>query len=213
MSNIIVSTKVSKLTLLELSQKAHRIHSGLISTPQMAGVSPTPADFLLAINALDASIAQIQDLERQLSAAREVAALKSANVKEYLTQVGAYVQGVARNHNDSSLVMSAGFELRHAKSSTTLPVPDDVRLSEIAKTSGKLLLRFDGSKTAKSYGIFWCYGESPENPPAQALKIVSSTRNVVLDLESGERVWVRVKAYGSSNTESDWSDVAVRIVP
>ncbi|MBL7786247.1 MAG: hypothetical protein JNM36_10110 [Chitinophagales bacterium] len=43
---------------------------------------------------------------------------------------------------------------------------------------------------------------------------LTSTRvkNEILNLVSGKRVWVRVAAFGAAG-QSDWSDVASRIVP
>ena len=66
-------------------------------------------------------------------------------------------------------------------------------------------------KVAKSY-IFQINYDISNDKGWQQILISTRSKNTLLGLESGKRVWVRVAAVGTAG-QSDWSDVASRIVP
>jgi hypothetical protein len=138
-------------------------------------------------------------------------------LKTDMKAVAAYVEQVNKTQ-DVSIVPKLALKTRD-KSSTTNAlssiVPQSVSLREVPYTRETLELKFKSVKDAKGYGIIWAYGNnSPDSWSKQAMKVVTSARNVVLTgLESGKTIWVRVKSYNANNVESDWSDVVSRVVP
>ena len=217
MTKVSISMGISKATEAELVERSATMVNGL--TAQSADL-PTPPVLAATMAALATTIlnnrktinslyAQVRDLEQQNRDGLE-------QLKASYKVNAAYVEQVINATQKNNLAAALGLKLREKRTAVnSIGVPQSVVLHEIPYTHQKLSLVFKAVKGAKSYGAVWSIGAMPpEQWPEQAMKIFTSSKNIVIEgLESGQTIWLRVKAYGMRNSESDWSDVVTRIVP
>ena len=159
---------------------------------------------------------EINVLKEELQEKEGEMELKLVEARNLIRAEANYVQALIRSTGTSTLANSAGFNLQSAPTTTPLVLsqPQDVRLNEYKKLSGKLQLLFNPVDKAKSYKIIISYDISdPNSWSVNEPIIVTSTLNIILTLTAGRTVWVKLKAIGSGGSESGWSDVATRIVP
>ena len=112
-----------------------------------------------------------------------------------------------------NLVYETGFELLDSTPSyqTKIDPPMHLTLTESNGTAKLEASVKSMVKVAKSY-IFQINYDISNDKGWQQILISTRSKNTLLGLESGKRVWVRVAAVGTAG-QSDWSDVASRIVP
>jgi hypothetical protein len=217
MEKFLISLNLISLNASELVIKAGKIATGMeTNSAKLPNIYPTSAEIRTEAQAMSLLLEREANLLTELSGLRQQLKMKSSAVSSMLKSVGSQVESLSNSTHDPSLIEGVGFDLRDPRKAITheLSTPINVRLTEIPQTSGALHLLFKAVQHARSYGIIWAYGNtSPEAWHDMPMKIVASSRSNKLKLDAGKTVWVRVKAYGPNNTESDWSDVAMRIVP
>lgn len=216
MEKILVFLNLVGLSLLELVLKATGIAKSMDDNASLLpNVTPTSTELRSKAQAVNELLERERTLKNELAGIQQQLKMEKTNLQNMLKNVGNYVEGIANQRRDPSLIEKMGFDLRQQGSSTTdLGVPLHLRLLEIPNTSGALQIVFDPVANARSYGLIWFYGNVPPTVwQGSPMRIIASSRNNKLKFERGQTVWVRVKAYGPNNTESDWSDVAMRIVP
>jgi hypothetical protein len=196
-----------------LLQKATLIHDSLAAN---VGVFATPDPALTAIKAKTDVLQQTTDkislLEQEIAAARDTQATQVQALKRDLESEGAYVEKVAKAANDATLILKAGFDQQSDPvKTTTIGVPQYVVLEEVPQTTGVLSVRIKAVTGAKGYAVRSC--TDPTKGDWGAAQFFSSSAGMRLKADAGVRVYVQVKAFGPKNIESDWSDVASRIVP
>jgi hypothetical protein len=198
---------------LSLLQRATLIH-GSIAANVAIFATPDPALSVIKgkIDALQSTTDKIVSLEQQLAIARDTEAKQAQALKQELQNEAAYVEKLAKAANDSNIILKAGFELQSEPVKTTsIGVPQFVVLEEVPQTTGVLSVRIKAVTNAKGYAVRYC------TDPAQAdwhePQYFSSSTGMKLKAVSGARVYVQVKAFGPNNIESDWSDIASRVVP
>ena len=110
------------------------------------------------------------------------------------------------------MILKAGFDLpSEAVKTTAVGVPKSVSLEEVPQTTGVLAVRFKPVADAKGFSVRYC--TDPAQADWQGPQFFTTSVGMKLRAESGKRIYVQVKAFGPKNLESDWSDIASRIVP
>ena len=216
MENIILVSDVSSLSDVDLVRKVETIATALEAhTAELPNPAPSVVDLRANAQSYKAKLDKIASLETELAELVKQVKTGEMALKNDIRSIGGYVESVANKTQNPSLVEAIGFKQREKGSSTKeLNVPINVSLSEVKNTSGILKLGFKAVSKARSYGIIWAYGAtSPAEWASEPMKIVTSSKDNKLPFEKGQRVWVRVKAYGPNNLETDWSDVVSRLVP
>ena len=143
---------------------------------------------------------------KQATADKDTAmdALRAAAV-----QLATYVELTAAG--DESKIMSAGMDVRAARTPTA--VPDMVANLSITAgdNAGELDLQWDPVAGAKTYEI----QTSPDPVTVSSWASqpsVTRSKTVILGLTSGARMWARVRGVNAAG-QGAWSDVATKIVP
>lgn len=216
MEKFLVFLNLTGLPLLELALRALGIAKSMDdNASSLPNITPTSAELRSKAQTLNELLERQTVLKNELGGIEQQLKMERVLLQNMLKNVGNYVEGAANQKQDPSLIEKMGFGIRQQGSSTTgLGVPLHLRLLEIPNTSGALQIVFDPVTSARSYGLIWYYGDVPPTAwPETPMRIIASSRGNKLKFERGKTVWVRVKAYGPNNTESDWSDVAMRIVP
>ncbi|MEY4927072.1 MAG: hypothetical protein RI894_1508 [Bacteroidota bacterium] len=196
-----------------LLQRATLIHGSIAANVAIfATPDPAPTVIKAKIDALQSTSDKIVALEQQLAIARDTEGNQAQALKHELQNTGAYVEKLAKAANDPSIILKAGFEQQsEAVKTTAIGVPQFVVLQEVPQTTGALSVRIKVVTNAKGYAVRYC------TDPAQAdwreAQYFSSSSGMNLKAASGTRVYVQVKAFGPNNIESDWSDIAARVVP
>lgn len=218
MPKITIISSITRLSNLETLKLAKLMANGINKHADELPKIPTGSEELqdkvrfVEENMIQAKILRAKASELEQKAQKELIAIKIS-----LKANTSYVEKVVNDTQNNSLVPALGLKMRE-KSGHSVPnggVPQAVSLQEIPYTSGTLKIKFKAVKGAIIYGVVWAYGATyPDAFPKQPMKIFRSSRKAILsELESGKMIWVRIKSYGSNNTESDWSDIASRIVP
>ena len=216
MQKIQIVLSLAIMSLADLVKKAYKVATGIENNAaSFRNIDPKPEEIRSKAEELDALMQQKDALESELKALNQTIKTKSQVVGAMLKSVGLQVQSEANWQQNPALIGACGYDIRAARSVTSIVhVPTNLRLMEVDKTSGMLSIAFDPVAKARNYGLIWAYGITPPTEWAkQPMLIVTSSRNKRIVFERGQTIWVRVKAFGPNNTESDWSDVATRIVP
>lgn len=214
MDKIIVVSGFSKLTPDKLVAKSGTIISNMTNNANFANPMPSLANIQAKRDDLEKTIKERNALEDKLRATNENIKQKTALLSEDLDNLGSYVEITAREAKNPSLVNEAGYALRApSKRIRRIEVPTGVELREVLKTSGVLQVTFNSIEKARNYDIVYTYDISDNASWLAEPITVSNTRDNIIPLEKGRTVWVKVRSNGPNNTQSDWSDVATRIVP
>ena len=216
MFKIIVVSDLSNLTASDLTLKADTAATGIEKhADQLPNADPEPGALRIMSQGLKDKLALASNLESQLAEVKRQIELNANELSLSLKGIGNYLETVVNKTQNPSLVSALGYRVRETGSTINeLEVPTDLALIEVKNTSGMLRLRLKAVDKARNYGVIWFYGETPPTVwPDEAMKVVANSRGNKLKFNRGERVWVRIKAYGPNNTESDWSEVDTRIVP
>lgn len=151
----------------------------------------------------DLALKKVQQASERVQRARE---RNVAAAKKYVNKVGIIAS------TDPSLVQKAGLELVDTKPTrkTTIDPPMHLTLTE-SNGTGKLHASVKSMSDARTY-IFQVNYDITNDKGWQHLTAATRSGTILVGLESGKRVWVRAAALGTVG-QSDWSDVASRIVP
>lgn len=212
--NVIIG--LVKLTANLVIDKLTLIITQMTSNPNFTTPSPPLSELTDIRDEIVDLKNEINSLEEQLQEKKELMDMKLLEAKDLIQAEANYVQALVRSNNNPSLASSAGFDLQAPPTTTPLVLdqPQNVRLNEYKKLTGKLQLLFDAVFRAKTYKIIYTYDISaPDAWTANEPIIVTSTVNIILTLLPSRTVWVKVMAIGSGGAESAYSDVATRIVP
>lgn len=218
MPKITIINSVTRLSNLETLKLAKLIANGIDKHTDELPKIPTGSEELRnKVRFVEENFTQAKILRAKASELEQKAQKELFAIKISLKANTSYVEKVVNDTQNTSLIPALGLKTRE-KSGHSVPnggVPQAVSLQEIPYTSATLKIKFKPVKGAMSYGVVWAYGAtSPDTFSKQPMKIIGSSRKAILsELESGKMIWVRIKSYGSNNTESDWSDIASRIVP
>lgn len=207
-----VKIKVNLRTMTPLALlKRLKVHSESITlSPAFSADVEMKTEIETAVAELDDSLVQqdiitqkVQEAAIRVQQAREkgiIAITKLANKVNILS------------NNNPNLVYELGFETTDSNPTyqTQIDPPIHLTLTE-SNSTGKLNASVRRMKNAKTYLIQINYDINDDSGWEQIL-ITTRSKNTLSGLESGKRVWVRVAAVGTAG-QSDWSDVASRIIP
>lgn len=197
----------------ETVNKARLIHDSIDGN---SGDFASPDPSLATLNAAIATVQQrqngVRSLEQQLTTERDKLTAEVNALKSVLDDIGGYVEQTAKAANDPNLILKGGFSLPEEKAATnTIAVPTQVALAEIPQTTGVIQVRIKPVARAKAYMVRFC--TDPMQQDWKEAQYFSSSKDMRLRIAAGTKIFVTVKALGPNNIESDWSDVATRIVP
>lgn len=219
MSKFVVVSDLEKRSEPEILERAEIMADGIESNADaLPKIPATPESLREKVNAINNWRKQSNKLRAEAGELEQKAKAEMEKLKTDMKAVAAYAEQTVNKTQDVSLLPKLGLKKREKSSTTSVLssiVPQSVSLHEVPYARETLELKFKTVSGAKGYGIIWAYGNnSPDSWSKQAMKVVTSARNVVLTgLESGKTIWVRVKSYNANNVESDWSDVVSRVVP
>ncbi|MBL7785917.1 MAG: hypothetical protein JNM36_08420 [Chitinophagales bacterium] len=218
MAKIIIITNVTRLSDLEILQRSKVMIGGMDThKDELSNIPVSSEELQKKIDFVEENQHRAQTLRAEANELEQKTKQELFDIRISLKANISYVEKIVNETQNKSLVPALGLKTREKNNSVppNSGVPQAVSLQEIPHTRGTLKLKFKSVKGAKSYGIVWAYGNtSPESFSKQTVKIITSSRNAILSgLESGKTIWVRIKSYCVNNIESDWSDVASRIVP
>jgi hypothetical protein len=125
------------------------------------------------------------------------------------SQLATYVDLTA--NGDQSKILSAGMDVRAARSPSTTPA-QVMNLSLTAgDSSGELDLHWDPVPGSKSYEI-----QTSPDPVTSSSWVsqpsVTKSKTAIFGLTSGAKMWARVRAVNPAG-QGPWSDPATKIVP
>lgn len=206
-----IKINVRKLTPTMVLKRLH-LHSESI-----ANLPAFEEEEAIKTELTEASIELEDALTQQDLAAKKVqetaARVQQAREKgvEAITKLANKVSIDAKNN--PNLVYETGFELLDSTPSyqTKIDPPMHLTLTESNGTAKLEASVKSMVKVAKSY-IFQINYDISNDKGWQQILVTTRSKNTLVGLESGKRVWVRVAAVGTAG-QSDWSDVASRIVP
>ncbi|MBK9459789.1 MAG: hypothetical protein KA783_02710 [Chitinophagales bacterium] len=216
MKKKLVVFDVSNISEADLLRRSNSLADSLDKhAAELPNVEPTATELRAKASILSSKRVQVENLKAQIAELDQQIEIETDQLKDDIKSIGSYTESVVNKTNNWSLVQALGFRFKESASTNSeLGVPLNLHFGEIEHTSGKLKVLFKPVDNANSYGIVFAYGDTPPTEwSQQAIKVLASSRKNYLSFDSGKRVWARVKAYGPNNTESDWSDVATRIVP
>jgi hypothetical protein len=195
------------LTIAEIIQLGKNVHTALTGNGNVSTPNPTLIQLeTLNTNAEDANDAYEagKDTVAALKAARDtavVALMNGLRTEAHTVEV--------QTGGDPAKIITTGFSIKSSGSPVGLPTQVlDLKVTA-SDMDGTLKASWKKVRGASSYQI----QTSPDPIATWTPKIsVTKTRAEVNSLTSGDRIWVRVRAVGTSG-EGPWSDPAVKTVP
>lgn len=214
-----INIDIARSTESELCDRSLTMAKGIeTNASKLPNIPIPPSKLRERVAKIIETRSEINEVKAKLAQLEEQNRMESEQLKSDFKSNAVHVEHTINTTSDTSLAGAVGLKFRDKPSRGNAiedtGVPTNVRLSEKKNTSGVLLLDFNKVSNVRSYGIIWGYGSTqPSEWPSVPMKIVTTSQNVELPLESGKRVWVAVKSYRSRGIESGWSDVVSRIVP
>jgi hypothetical protein len=130
-------------------------------------------------------------------------------IRATLTGLAGYVQ--AASGGDEAKIQSAGMSVRAGKTPAGLPGTVMNLALSTGDNAGEVDAQWDFVAGAKTYEVQ--VSPDPVTPTSWTSQpLVTKSKAVILNLTSGARVWIRVRATNSAGTGA-WSDPATKIVP
>jgi hypothetical protein len=168
------------------------IYDSMNGNPVFVAPSPSLAILKSVTDALEAAF-----IERQSGAHKAVATMHTAEelFDKVMTAMGAYVDNIAQG--SEVIIVSAGMQVRRAKSSVGIPVKVENLRGFPADVLGVIHLRWKRVYGKKSYNIYMKMdGEGDEQ---YRLAVQSTKASVTLEgLKSAQYYWFRVETLGSA---------------
>jgi hypothetical protein len=124
-------------------------------------------------------------------------------------QLATYVQ--LTSTGDKAKILSAGFEVRGARTPSSVPGPVMNLNITAGDNAGELDLSWDPAAGVRSYEVQLAT-DTMFTTGVIGLKSVTKSKAVAEGLTSGTRMWARVRATTPGGTGA-WSNVATKIVP
>jgi len=185
--------------------------------------NPTLASVTTAINALETAA------NNAVGGGTEQTAImheKETTVDNSLTQLGAYVEGIANNNppTAASIVLSAGMDLKKPGVPIGAILPPQDLKGKFGTQAGQINLSC--KKPVGARVIIWQKmtggAALAAAPPAESFEpasnaefpsgVTTSSKHIVTGLVSGTLYTFRAGAVGGAN-QSGWSDVVVQMAP
>ncbi|MGE0638028.1 MAG: fibronectin type III domain-containing protein [Bacteroidia bacterium] len=210
----------ANLNAVDLAAKALRLHTMMTGNVNFPTPLPDLATLLAAMTALNTAITEAATKDSNKIVARN---LRSKELKQLITQLGAYVQNVS--NGDSDKILSSGFELRKQPAPVGVVAQPQSLVARATLIVGEIRLYWASVNGARSYQIEYkdlgFTGDggvtpTPGSPtpapgPAaatwQELKSLTSSGFSASGLVSGHIYQFRVRALGASGFGA-WSDLA-----
>ncbi|HKZ66465.1 MAG TPA: hypothetical protein VJ111_08930 [Chitinophagaceae bacterium] len=203
--------------------KARHYVTSMTGNANFATPNPTLASVTTAINALETAANNAAGGGTELTAIMHE---KETIVDNRLTQLGAYVEGIANNDppNAASIVLSAGMDLKKPNVPVgPVATPQNLR-ADFGAQPGQIKLRC--KKSVGTTALIWemMAGALPAPLAAPAVTwvpvsnadfpsgVTSASKHIAMGLVSGISYSFRVSAVGAVN-QSGWSDVAAKTAP
>jgi hypothetical protein len=208
MPKIKVKLNLDRLTDEQLIQKAKAIKLAMTGNANFPSPVPTVPNMNTLITTAETKLGAA-NLAQQ--AAKQATTEKNAAldaVRAAVTDWGGYVQ--ISCGGDAAKVQSAGMDVKAVVTPPTLPPP----VQNLSLTAGDNAGEIDAQWDSMNVRTFQM--ETSPDPMTSSSwtrqKDVTKSKSVILNLVSGTRVWVRVRAVNPAG-EGPWSDPATRIVP
>ncbi len=175
---------------------------------------PTPAPTLAQITAKADALESAYNTQQNAQQAAKTATTNLGTAEGAadvaLNSLANYVEETSEG--DTAEIESAGMSTRAPKTPTTsLPAPQNFTMTA-GDNEGELDAQWDPVAKAKGYEV-----QTSDDPPTSTswehAGVSSGSQTTVAELESGKKVWGRVRALGPKNIKSPWSDPAVKRVP
>lgn len=206
-----IKINVRKLTPTMVLKRLHLHSESIANSPAFEEEEDIKTELTEASIELEDALTQ-QDLaaKKVQEAAARVQQAREKGV-DAITKLANKVSIDAKKN--PNLVYEAGFELLDSTPSyqTKIDPPMHLTLTESNGTAKLQASVKSMVKVAKSY-IYQINYDINNDKGWQQILVTTRSKNTLVGLESGKRVWVRVAAVGTAG-QSDWSDVASRIVP
>jgi hypothetical protein len=204
-----ISLNLSKLSIAELIQSANNIKTAMTGNATFTTPNPSLANIGSLITNLTNTnnVYETGQLTQKTNLTNRDAAAQA--LMDSLVALAGYVQSVSMG--DAAKIQSAGMSVKGARSATQLPEQVGNLAVTAGDNAGELDLQWDSISGAKSYEV----QISPDPITATswiAQPSVTRSKAVILNLASGTRMWLRVRAVNAAGLGA-WSDVATKIVP
>ena len=195
----------SQLADAQFDNKALAIHAALLGNVNFPVTSPALGVLLTAIGDYQTALALPPGTPRDAQIAATRAALEAA-----LQTIAANLEllpGVT-----DAMLATSGFDLTKSSTHTAAPptTPTDLRLITTGQT-GEVKFMFKASANARGYEVEMSL--DPNGGVWTGRQSFSSTRDVIVTGQPRKSdVWGRVRALGTNNAFSPWSDPATMLV-
>ena len=204
-----VKLNLAKTNVEQKISQGNTLHTGLTGNPNFSAPTPTMPTYAATIAGLTNTHAAYLSLKEQTKGALDARNAAEALYDDQTTQLAAYAEGASGG--DAAKLEAAGFQTRKTPEPVG-PLDEVVNLSvKQAKHEGTLKLKWAPVRGAVSYEVQLC-PDPITSAGWQKLDPSSKSRCAITGLTAGTRVWVRVRAIGSS-PPGPWSNPATRIVP
>lgn len=184
-------------------------HEGAKNNPTFAGNTALLDKLVDKTATLESRLIQ-QELANQR--VQEAAMLVDESYYEAIALIDDFAHEVSLHlKTNPNIAVEVGFEMAdNNKTSSKINPPQHLSLSE-SNGTGKIKAVVQRTKFAKGYIIQINY-DITDSMAWHTILNSTRAKNELVGLVPGKRVWVRVAALGAAG-QSDWSDVASRIVP
>lgn len=200
-------TRLGRADRLALAQT---VKTALTGNATYAALNPTAAQFETLRAASAASEQAIKDNGVTLANLRSTATADADALLAGFEQIALSAEGIALG--DETKLSTTGFNLTTPGGSN--PSVDITQVENFTLTAGDFDGQVDGQcdpvNGARTYNVQLCpdinlaqWQDQPDTP---------NTQFSITGLTSGQRVWVRMRAYGTKGP-GPWSDPATKIVP
>lgn len=210
----------SNLNAVDLAAKALRLHTMMTGNVNFPTPLPDLATLLAAMTVLNTAITESATKDSNKIVARN---LRSKELKELISQLGAHVQSVSNGNSDK--ILSSGFELRKQPTPVGVVAQPQSLVARATLIDGEIRLYWASVNGSRSYqieykdlgftgdgGVTPTPGPPTPSPgPATAtwkeLKSLTSSGFSASGLVSGHIYQFRTRALGASGFGA-WSDLA-----
>lgn len=202
--NLRVKQIDSQLSANDLVNKALNIYNALLNHEHYTNPYPSLPEIKTAADKVQQLIAASADGSKTKRKELDEAV---AILRDLLNGIAQYIQ-LYSNGSEANIV-STTMQVAGNKTSDTLRIPSNGRLKPGAH-DGELAFFFKGSgRKVKNYEVRYSTDPNLDVANWVSAGLFSSSRNIVIkDLIPGTIYWVRVRAYGTNNEVTAYSDPA-----
>ena len=202
--NLRVKQLNPRLSSNDLVNKALNIYNALLNHEHYINPYPSLPEIKTAADKMQQLIAASADGSKTKRKELDESVII---LRDLLNGIAQYIQ-LYSNGSEANIV-STTMQVIGAKTAETLRIPSNVDL-RVGKHDGDLALYFKGSgKKVKNYEVRYSTDPNLDVANWVSAGLFSSSRNIVIkDLIPGTIYWVRVRAYGTNNKVTAYSDPA-----